>query len=433
MTQERISTESEEQSPGEYSTAPPWSPAVVRIWAVVLGIALVVFVIALRPIWPLAGGALLLAYIVSPLVDWLQYWAFNGKRRGLAVSIVLLLFMIALVLLLLLVVPTLLSQIVSGIDAAVRFIEEESTQPLTIGGEPWTNAEGEPIILNDVVTQFLENNDLESITADVWEELGLSVSALRSFAFGSFRLVQSLAQSVVSTSLGVLLFSFIVFYLLHDGHNIFKNMVRLAPDGYQEDLSRLLTDLGQVWNDYLRGQLILSIIMGTSMWLIATALGLPQPLIFGMIAAFMEFIPNIGPTIALVPPAITGLLVTSSTMPELSGIPIALLVVALWFIMQQLEALVLVPTIVGGSLHLHPVVMILAVIWGASFGGIIGVIIAGPIIASLRILGHYLYGRLTGRTSFAPPEVQESPFLQKASNWIANWRTKQKRTDKPLS
>lgn len=54
----------------------------------------------------------------------------------------------------------------------------------------------------------------------------------------------------------------------------------------------------------------------------------------------------------------------------------------------------------GRSLHLHPVIVIAAIIWGASFGGIIGVIIAAPIIATLRILGQYIYGRLTGRASF---------------------------------
>lgn len=54
----------------------------------------------------------------------------------------------------------------------------------------------------------------------------------------------------------------------------------------------------------------------------------------------------------------------------------------------------------GRSLHLHPVIVIAAIIWGASFGGIIGVIIAAPIIATLRILGQYIYGRLTGRAAF---------------------------------
>lgn len=412
----------EEHEVDEYSSAPPWSPETLRIWAIVLGIALFVFILVLRPIWPLAGGALLLAYIVSPLVDWLQYRLFGGKRRGLAVLIVLLLFIVALVLLLLLVIPSLLAQIIAGVDAAVNFIEEASTEPLVIGNETVTNDAGEPIILSEAITRFLENNDLETVAGDVWEQLGMSVAGLRSFAFGSVRFLQSLAQSLISTTLGILLFIFIVFYLLQDGHEIFRNIVRIAPDGYQSDLERLLRDLGRVWNSYLRGQLTLAIIMGTSMWLIATALGLPEPLLFAVIAAFMEFIPNIGPTIAMLPPAITALLVTSTTLPGLSGIPIALMVIALWFIMQQLEALVLVPTIVGGSLRLHPVVMILAVIWGASFGGIIGVIIAGPIIASLRILGHYVYGRLTGRTSFAPPQVQEATFVQKINQWMGTRR-----------
>lgn len=415
-----------ERHPGEYSSAPPWSPAVVRIWATVLGVALFIFLLMLQPIWLLAGGALLVAYMVSPLVDWVQSTFFRGARRGAAVAIVLLLFVSLGVLLLLMVFPALVTQFIAGLDAGAKFIQNLSSQPLTIGGEPVDDSDGNPVIVSELITRFLENNDLETVAADLWIQLGMSVSSLRSLAFGSLRLIQALAESLITLSLSLLLFTFIVFYLLQDGHKLVATVVAIAPDGFQDDLARLLTELGRVWNDYLRGQLILSLIMGASMWLIATAMGLPQPLFFALIAAFMEFIPNIGPTIALLPPAITGLVVTSATLPGLSGIPVAITIVVLWFIMQQLEALVLVPVIVGGSLRLHPVVMILAVIWGASFGGLIGVIVAGPIVASLRIIGHYIYGRLTGRTSFAAPEPEEPEFIQQATEWvrrtIKTWR-----------
>lgn len=399
-----------------------------HIWVVVFGIALLALLFVIKPIYPLAGTALLLAYLISPMVDGIQQHLFRGRRRGLAAALVLILFLVLLILFFLWLIPPLLAQGAQAIIFLFDLLERFLTEPLVIFNQPITNSAGETIVIEKWLQQMAETGELRPILAQWQQRLGLGFSTVSRLTFGTVRLVESTAQGIIGLLISALLFVFVVFYLLHDGRNLRGAVVGAAPDGYQEDVMRLLHDLGHVWNNYLRGQIILALIMGSSMWLIAVVLGLPNPLIFALIAGLMEFVPNIGPALALAPPTITALFVTSSTLPELSGLPIALMVIGLWFIMQQLEAVVLVPTIVGGSLRLHPVVMILAVVWGASVGGILGVILAAPIVASVRILGQYVYGRLTNRPSFMPmptPQPTMGERLRKLRGRFPKARTEQ--------
>ena len=99
--------------------------------------------------------------------------------------------------------------------------------------------------------------------------------------------------------------------------------------------------------------------------------------------------------------------------------------------MQQLEAIVLVPRIVGENLQLHPAIVILAVIWGGTSGGVLGVIIAPPIVASIRIILQYMYGRLTGREAFMSHDDEDEleqigTNIQKAIQWIRERFSKRK-------
>lgn len=400
----------ENRDPQGFSSAPPWSPAVRTIWAVAFGIGAVLFVLALRPVLLLAGLALLLAYLLSPLVDALNRGVLGGRRRGLAAAFVVLLFLAIGAALVWSVVPALVDQIVSAVTGTLAVLERLYNEPIVVAGRTLAGDGGGPLILREVVERNFATGNLYTFLRSLRVQLGLGIENLGATVLGSLRIVQSATQSLFAWSVGALLLLFIIFHLVADGQAIFSQVVNVAPEGYRADVARLLNALGHTWNAFLRGQLLLALVMGGAMYLLALGLGLPNPLVFALIAGMLEFVPNIGPVLATVPPALTALFVTSTTIPGLGGLPLALLVIVIWTIMQQVEALVLVPTIVGGSLDLHPVVVMLAVVWGASFGGLLGVIIAAPIVASIRILAQYFYGRLTGRPSFRPLP-KEKPSL----------------------
>ena len=103
------------------------------------------------------------------------------------------------------------------------------------------------------------------------------------------------AASQAATTIAWAGFVFIIsFYLIHDMNALEKGLLRLVPDEYQKDGQRLLADLGPIWNAFLRGQLMLSLIMGSAFGLVMSLLGLRYALIIALMAALMEFVPVIG-------------------------------------------------------------------------------------------------------------------------------------------
>jgi predicted PurR-regulated permease PerM len=141
---------------------------------------------------------------------------------------------------------------------------------------------------------------------------------------------------------------------------------------------------------------------------VAMAIGLPYPVVLGLIAGVMEFVPSLGPILALIPAVLLALLRGSTFLP-LSNFWFALLTVGVYILIQQIEGNLLLPRVMGSRLRLHPLVVLIGIIVGASLGGILGMLIAAPTIATLRILGRYVFGRLYDRDPFAELEKEVEP------------------------
>ena len=206
-----------------------------------------------------------------------------------------------------------------------------------------------------------------------------------------------------------ILFVFVLmFYLLKDGAMFAQRTIDVTPDDYKNDVTRLLYELAQVWNAYLRGQLILNIFIGVTTFIVVALLGLPNALILGLLAGLLEFVPNLGPILAMIPAALLALFTQSSTLPFLHGATFVLVVIVAYTLIQNFEAMVVVPRVMGGSLNLHPLVIIVGVLAGASLGGALGIILAAPIIASLRVIGLYIYGKLLDEPIFLDERPRQS-------------------------
>jgi len=194
-----------------------------------------------------------------------------------------------------------------------------------------------------------------------------------------------------------------LFYLMRDGPVFVDYLVGAVPESYQGDARRMLYELGLVWNAYLRGQLLLCLTMGVAVYLTSLILGLPQPLVLGVLAGFLEFVPNIGPALSYIPALLFAMTTSSATIPGLeAGLPFAAVVLVAFMSLQQLEGLFLVPRILGHSLDLHPFVVVAAILIGASLVGVLGIVLAAPTVATLRLLGRYLRGKLLDEEMFPP-------------------------------
>jgi predicted PurR-regulated permease PerM len=214
------------------------------------------------------------------------------------------------------------------------------------------------------------------------------LSSVQNLSGPAFSFVGGAFNTVINSIFLIML----TFYLLKDGDRFIASTIELVPADYQSDAKRLFGALGDVWAAYLRGQLLLCLV--------------PNALLLGVLAGVLEFIPNLGPLIALIPAAFLALFSTSTTFPNLEGFVFMLVVIVVWTMLQNLESVFLVPRIIGDSLDLHPVVVMVAVLVGAAIAGALGVILAAPFVASGRVIARYLYGKLTNTNPFHEADVQ---------------------------
>jgi hypothetical protein len=147
------------------------------------------------------------------------------------------------------------------------------------------------------------------------------------------------------------------------------------------------------------------VIIGMMVWLGLAILGLPGAFALGIIAGLLEIIPNLGPLLAAIPAVIVALLQGSDTL-AVSHFIFALIIIVFYIVVNFFENTVVVPRVMGESVKLHPLVVILGVLVGASTWGILGALLAAPVIASGRVIFSYLYRHVIGVHPFPPARLK---------------------------
>lgn len=379
------------------------------------GLILAVLAWNLTGILPLIVVSTLLSYLLWPLVNIIEHGVLGFlpfEHRALAVIMTFVVVLALFGFIIVGVAPLLLSQLADLGDNLPRLIEVTEaemenllSQPVAINGRP-VLINGEPIILMEGIQELTGNEGSFNLGGqdelDVMQMVTTFFGSLGNLTGPAFSVVGGAVDAVFNLTFLVV----IMFYMMRDGQYFVDQAVNITPEAYKGDVKRLLYELGKVWNAYLRGQLILSVVIGSVVYAVALLLGLPNAPLLGLISGMLEFIPNLGPFIALIPAALTALVSQSSTIPFLSGPLFAIVVVIIWTNIQQLESLILFPRVMGGSLKLHPLVVIIAVIAGASIAGALGVILAAPFTASARLFGQYLYGKIFDVNPFPNPKPQ---------------------------
>jgi predicted PurR-regulated permease PerM len=406
-------------------TSSRWGTRTKRIVVLVILLLLGFALWHVTSVLPLIIVATLLAYLLWPVANFFEsrvLFVLPFRARSLAVMLTFMVVISVFVATVIVIAPVLINQITDIGRNIPQYIEQLETgarhilsQPLTIMGRPIL-IDGEPIIPLDRLQSLIGDGDGEGVNLTQLENLDIAQTL--GTVFGSVGGLTGPAFSVLGgafTALINLAFLLIImFYLMRDGERFTTALIEVTPESYRGDVRRLLHELGVVWNAYLRGQLLLCVIVGLAVYVAALVLGLPNAPILGLLAGVLEFIPNVGPIIALIPAVIIALISGSSTMPFLSGLPLALVVIAVYTVIQQIESYILVPRIMGGILNLHPVVVLIALLVGAVVGGALGVILAAPFAATLRVVGQYLYGKIFDTDPFPPVErarAEERPRL----------------------
>ncbi len=196
---------------------------------------------------------------------------------------------------------------------------------------------------------------------------------------GSYVLQSTSAIANVVTS--VLTLIFLTFYFIFDADRLMALLLSIFPKEKRKKIAALLAELGRVNGQYIRGNLIISVICGITVFIGLTILNVPFAAPLAIFAAIMDLLPLVGSTIGMIPALIIGFAISPLT---------SLLIAALYLIYQQIESAFLAPTIYNKALNLSPALGFLAVIIGAGLFGIIGAFLALPIAASLPAIITYV-------------------------------------------
>jgi len=184
------------------------------------------------------------------------------------------------------------------------------------------------------------------------------------------------AKSLIGSAATVLLIPFIVFYMLKDMDVLKKAVWYMTPKRWRGPGMAFLKDVDESLGGYIRGQLFVCAAIGSAASLGFWLAGMDYPLLLGFVIGLTNIIPYFGPLIGAIPAAILAATIS---------LKMVIIVLAIIFVLQFLEGNVLSPLIIGKSVHMHPLVIMLALFAGGELAGVLGLILAVPTAAVLKV------------------------------------------------
>jgi len=233
-------------------------------------------------------------------------------------------------------------------------------------------------------------------------------------------LPEEILSLLETTSVGVLWFLVVmvsVYLLLLHWLEIKESMLTFALPQYHDEVQELYNRVKNIWMAYLRGQIVLMIIVGVVFTIVWLAMGIPGALVLGLIAGLFTLVPDVGPFIAVSLAAGVALLEGSTWIP-LSNFWVALILIAIYLVLINLKNFFLRPIIMGRSVHMNEGLVFIVIIAATILEGILGALLVVPVLASLFIIGSYLRRKILGLPPFeesdntqfvAPPELVNPP------------------------
>jgi predicted PurR-regulated permease PerM len=200
------------------------------------------------------------------------------------------------------------------------------------------------------------------------------------------------ATSIVSGAFQVVLIAIASAYILYDYPRLTAQRAALRAGALPRPLRRPGRKADRAIGGYLRGQILIAIVLGFMLWIGLSLIGVPLATAISVLAAVFNLVPYLGPIVATIPAVLLGFTVSPLT---------ALLALIVFFAANQIEAHALGPVILAKSTDLHPVTVLVSILVGVGFLGLLGAFLAVPVVALAKVvLEEYLLTR---------PPYQEDP------------------------
>ena len=356
-------TPESDQSPKENAVA-AWvqTRVVLRIIVLLLAVAAFLWIVyKLTAVLLLLVLSIFFAYLVAPLVDLVEKPVRIGGRvrrmpRGLAIGVVYL-FLFAVV------------------GAGIYFLVPQFAAQFPEFKQQATAYYKTITTTSDRINQyFMQHRMPEGV-----------VKAVNNTVLGLIEKGGEIASAAFEKMLGLIIFlpwlvliPILAFFLLKDADSFRRSALAMLPRGrlrWRGD--ELFQDINSTLAAYIRAQLTACVLIGAICSIGFALIGLPSPLVLGLIAGILEFVPLVGPLMVAVLVAFLALLH--------SGLGMAFVVLLFLGVLRVVQDYVIYPRIIGQGIHLHPLAVILAILAGAEIAGVAGIFLAIPAIAILTV------------------------------------------------
>ena len=384
-----------------YPPSPKWAP---NTKLMVISMAFVLSIVGMylvRNVIAVAALAALIAFLVAPLIR------FSSRRlripRGISLLIAYLVVFLGTIGFGYLMTKSIVASIVE-LDP-IGIVEE-----LRVALLERVDADGQLLLVGVTVDM---NSVLDSLQVSVGTgdgSGGIVIDAERILEYvgaglSSFRTVLGIVTAVITSAIVTAL---VAMYINADSTRMHDATLANVPRGYERDGLRLLAEIKRVWRGYLYGQLVNSLITGTLVFAVLWAVGLPGAFLMGAIMVVLNMIPTFGPILAAIPGVLTALLSGSTRWPELENYWFALIVAGIYLLVVQLQANIIAPKVMGTAVRLRPAIVLLGLLIGFQVGGLLGSLLAVPVIASIRDVAVYVWRKLIDVDPWADDGMDET-------------------------
>lgn len=303
--------------------------------------------------------AFVVAFLLDPLVDWFER---KGTSRDFGVAIVGLSFIVVFVLAGMTVIPKMAEQ-ASGL--AVNFEKYVDVAQKQFGS----------LIVKE--KPLLEKYHLPT-TASAWTQR--FSQQIENAATNSLNFISSFITSALSRIMWIIIIPLATLWILRDLDYIKAKIVHYTPGTHRDNLIKTSSAIGSVFGKYIRGMLTVAIMFSVVAAAVLSGLKLQYGLIIGAFAGLFYLIPYIGVLILMVITGITALVQPPHSLAY-AGLLMAILAVQSFVIFDM----IITPKVVGGSVGVHPLLALFSLTLGAKLFGIVGMLAAVPVVASLQV------------------------------------------------
>jgi predicted PurR-regulated permease PerM len=349
---------------------------------ILAGIALIIWILyLLKPVVIPFVGAFLIAYLLSPLVDTLHGYKLP---RWLSISVVFIGLAILMFLAFWYLIPLIWEQIKYAKDSIPKGIQ-------------WINETLLPWVASTFQVDEMEIDTQQfSITIMTYIQENYSVDSAQTMLL---RLAQS-GLNFIQVGGTVVLIPIIAFYFLLDWERMLERLRNLIPRRYEASTLRIVGECHNVLGAFVKGQLLVMVLLGVVYAIGLQLIGLEVGLIIGMVAGLASIIPYLGFAVGIIAAVIATFFQFGLDWMQL------VLVLVVFMVGQAVEGYILQPFLLGDKIGLSPVAVVFAVLAGAQLAGFLGMLIALPVAAVIVVLLRHVHEFYEKSYLYnAPPKV----------------------------